>query len=134
MKRIFLALLMVLSLSACAQQLPPLQFSPQNVGVSSTKLAAEVRSITVSIAPEEERSGDVDTFMTEAGGMMGSGNAMTDVWRNALQESLDRMAIFTDRAPRTVSIAVKVLKMDVPAAGFSMTTETTARYEIINRD
>ncbi|MFC3229368.1 hypothetical protein ACFOGJ_19125 [Marinibaculum pumilum] len=134
MKRYWFAIAFVaIGLGGCAKQLPPLQFTPNNVGVSTTKLPAEVRSITVSIAPEGEQQGEVETMFTEAGGAMGSGTSLTDTWEGAIEESLARMAIFTDRAPQTVSIAVKVLKLDVPAMGISMTTDTVAKYEIIDR-
>ncbi|MEL5746883.1 UDP-N-acetylglucosamine acyltransferase [Escherichia coli] len=43
------------------------------------------------------------------------------------------MTIFRDSSPNTVSLNVKVLALDVPAFGVSMTTKAIARYEIINR-
>jgi len=43
------------------------------------------------------------------------------------------MAIFQDDASRKVNVSVKILKLEVPGAGFSMTTTTAARYEIMDR-
>ncbi|RQR81554.1 UDP-N-acetylglucosamine acyltransferase [Burkholderia sp. Bp8977] len=43
------------------------------------------------------------------------------------------MAIFKDDAPEKVNLSVKVLKLEPPGAGFSMTTNVEARYEIQNR-
>lgn len=44
------------------------------------------------------------------------------------------MAIFSDGSDRKVSLSVKVLELDVPAFGASMTTKTMARYELIDRE
>ena len=43
------------------------------------------------------------------------------------------MLLFTDNGSKTVSLSVKILKLDVPEIGLSMTSETVARYEIIDR-
>lgn len=43
------------------------------------------------------------------------------------------MAIFQDDAAKKVNISVKILRLDIPGAGASMTTETAARYEIMDR-
>lgn len=54
-------------------------------------------------------------------------------WKSSLEEALNRMVIFRDESPKKVNLSVKVLALDVPAAGFSFTTNTVARYEIIDR-
>ncbi|MEA0762089.1 hypothetical protein VDP62_12495, partial [Xanthomonas campestris pv. campestris] len=56
-----------------------------------------------------------------------------DMWENALTEALNRMAIFRDDAPRKLSLSVKILAIDIPSFGASMTTKTIARYELIDR-
>ncbi|HFE3278324.1 UDP-N-acetylglucosamine acyltransferase, partial [Escherichia coli] len=94
-----------------------------NVGVSQKKIDAEIKSLTVSLARPDEQKGDITAGM----------EAITPIWRESLQEALDRMTIFRDSSPNTVSLNVKVLALDVPAFGVSMTTKAIARYEIINR-
>ena len=58
---------------------------------------------------------------------------VTNFWKEALQESLDRMAIFKDESKNKVSIQVKILAFDIPSFGLEMTTTSIARYEIIDR-
>jgi hypothetical protein len=109
-------------LSACSHGVPPLNFSVPNVGPSATKIPAEVRSITVSMARPDETTGK-----------LAGDNTTLATWKNGIEEALDKMAIFQDDAPKKVSIAVKVLKLDLPGSGLEMTTQTSARYEIIDR-
>jgi hypothetical protein len=110
--------------TACAQQIPPLNYSPPNVGISKTKLDAEVKSITVSFAKPEEKTGDF---------AVGVGPHTTTLWRDSIQEALDKMVIFKDDAKKKISIAVKILKYDIPSAGASFTCNSAARYELLDR-
>jgi len=55
------------------------------------------------------------------------------MWERALTEAINRMAIFRDDSQRKVSLSVKVLAIDIPSFGASMTTKTIARYELIDR-
>ena len=109
--------------SACGAQVPPINFSVPNVGPSANKIDAELRSVTVTMARPDEKTGDI---------ALGAEGSITH-WKEALTEALNRMAIFRDDAPRKVSLNVKVLKLDVPSMGIRFTTETAARYEIIDR-
>ncbi|MCV4677475.1 UDP-N-acetylglucosamine acyltransferase, partial [Escherichia coli] len=86
--------------------------------VSQKKIDAEIKSLTVSLARPDEQKGDITAGM----------EAITPIWRESLQEALDRMTIFRDSSPNTVSLNVKVLALDVPAFGVSMTTKAIARY------
>lgn len=122
MKRLMIAAIILL-VAGCAQSIPPLNFSVPNVGPSKTKIQAELRSITVSMARPDEARGDVMAGM----------EVVVPIWKSALEEALNKMAIFRDDAPGKLSLAVKVLKIDVPAAGISFTTQTAARYELIDR-
>src|SRR6266851_4054019 len=110
-------------LAGCAQGIPPLNFSVPNVGPSATKIPAEAKSITVSMARPDEQTGQ----------LRAGNETIAPYWKTSLEEALNKMAIFQDDAPKKVSLSVKVLKMDVPGAGISMTTDTGARYEIIDR-
>lgn len=58
---------------------------------------------------------------------------LTGFWKEALQEALDRMAVFKDDSKNKVSIQVKILALNPPTVGLAMTTKSIARYEIIDR-
>jgi hypothetical protein len=122
LKKIFAAMAMLLILTGC-QSLPPVNFAVPNVGYSEKKVDAELKSITVSLASPEEKKGDIPAGAEVAPPM----------WEAALEEALNRMAIFQDDANTKVNLSVKVLALDMPAFGASMTTKSIARYEIINR-
>ena len=117
----FILFLLLLS-SACTKRLP-VNFSVPNIGVSSTKLDAELKSLTVSIASPDEATGEIDPGI----------GVHTGLWKTSLEEAFNRMAIFKDDSPRKVSLAVKILKFGVPRFGAGMTTHASARYEIIDR-
>lgn len=122
MKKLFLLAALV-GLSACAQTVPPLNFSVPNVGPTAHKVPAELRSINVSVARPDEQLG-----MLQAGH-----ETLAPIWKSALEDALNRMAVFQDDAPRKVSVSAKILKIDVPGMGASFTTNTAARYEVIDR-
>lgn len=123
-------------LSGCGS-LPPMNFSVPNVGLSHKKVDAELKSMTVTVARPDEKTGDLD-LMYAALDVNGQGGGMGDqmvpqMWQTALTEALNRMAIFQDDATKKVNLSVKILKLDVPGSGISFTTNTTARYEIMDR-
>lgn len=120
--RIFLGVLVV-SLSGCAP-LPPLNFSVPNVGISEKKIDAEMKSMTVTIARPDEKTGDLPAGMEQL---------VPSLWQTALIEALNKMTIFQDDASKKINLSVKILKLSPPSAGFAMTTETAARYEITDR-
>ena len=122
------------TLGGCANQLPPLNFAAPNVGVSQHKIDAELRSLIVAIARPDEQKGDVDIMLVESAGTEAStGGSITSKWKDALEDSLNKMAIFRDDVPTKVNLSVKVLKLDVPSMGTNFETNTIARYEIMNR-
>lgn len=110
-------------LSGC-ESIPPLNFSVPNVGISKQKIDAEMRSMTVTIARPDEKTGELPVGMEQM---------VPQLWQTALTEALNKMVIFQDDATTKVNLAVKILKLEVPGAGASMTTETAAKYEIIDR-
>ena len=119
----FVPLTLVLLFSFGCASLPPVNFSVPNIGVSSTKLDAELKSLTVSVARPDEATGEIDPGI----------GVHTGLWKTSLEEAFNRMAIFKDDSPRKVSLAVKILKLGVPRFGAGMTTHASARYEIIDR-
>lgn len=112
-----------LILSGCATPPPPVNFSVPEVGVSSKKIDAEVRAITVTLARPDEKKGDMPMGI----------ESITAMWKESLQESLDRMAIFKDESKNKVSIQVKILGFDIPGFGLEMKSKSIARYEVIDR-
>lgn len=113
----------VIFLSGCGS-VPPLNFSVPNVGVSQKKIDAELKSMTVTIARPDEKTGDLPVGMEQM---------VPQLWDSALTEALNKMTIFQDDASKKVNVSVKILKLDIPAGGLSMTTDTAARYEIMDR-
>ena len=114
----------VIILTGCGPALPPLNFSVPNVGLSQKKIDAEMRSMTVTIARPDEKTGSLPAGME---------TIVPQLWQTALTEALNKMAIFQDDASRKVNVSVKILKLEPPSAGASMTTDTAARYEIMDR-
>ena len=120
----FILFLLLLS-SACTKRLP-VNFSVPNIGVSSTKLDAELKSLTVSVARPDE-GGEIHKriFFHPLPLSFHAG-----LWKTALEEAFNRMAIFKDDSPKKVSLAVKILKFDTRELTIA---HTSARYEIIDR-
>jgi hypothetical protein len=102
---------------------PPLGFSVPNVGYSTKKLDAEVRSTTVTLARENEKKGDLP-FGSET---------LPQLWKDALEEALNKMAIFKDDSKRKLSLSVKILAINIPSFGGEFKTNSIARYELIDR-
>ena len=116
-------LLFVLLLGACTQGVPPLNFSVPNVQASARKVPAEVKSITVALARAQEQ----ETIFQPGQ------ETLTPIWKTALEEALNNSAIFQDDASTKVSVAVKILKIDVPALGVTFPVTTAALYQVVNR-
>jgi hypothetical protein len=111
-----------LLLAAC-NPLPPLNFSPQFTGVSHGKIDADLRGVTVSLANPGETTGHMPHDSAIA----------APIWRDALQDSINKSGLFDDDSRRRVNIAVKVLKIDIPEMGITFETIAEARYQMIDR-
>ncbi len=122
-QHLFVAAVATVLLSGCGA-IPPLNFSVPNVGVSQKKIDAEMKSMTVTIARPDEKTGDLPVGMEQM---------VPQLWQTALTEALNKMTIFQDDATKKVNVSVKILKLNSPGAGAAMTTETAARYEIMDR-
>jgi hypothetical protein len=117
-----LATAAIVILSGCAAPVVPLNFSVPNVGLAQRKIDAEMKSLTVTVARPDEKTGVINMNPT-----------VPTLWTTSLTEAFNKMTIFQDDAPKKVNVAVKILSFDPPGAGFSMTTTASARYEIIDR-
>lgn len=124
-KLIFFSMVSLLIVGCAA--VPPLNFSPPNIGVSTKKINAELKSMTVTVARPDEQTGRL-VYLA-----YGYENIVPPLWQTSLIEALNKMAIFQDDAPKKVNILVKILKFDFPPGGSAYEIDTTARYEIIDR-
>ena len=135
-QHLFIVVIATVVLSGCGT-LPPLNFSVPNVGVATHKVDAEMKSLTVTVARPDEKIGNLDLQFASIdvnGQGGGAGDQMVpQMWQTALTEALNRMVVFQDEAAKKVNLSVKILKLDVPRAGVAFTTNTTARYEIMDR-
>lgn len=122
-KKLFLATSLLIVLPGCVAT-PPMNFSVPDVAPVGNKIEAELKSTTVTWGRPDELVGNIPPART---------NDITQTWKTALIEAINRTAIFTDDAETNVSLSVKILELDAPAAGISMETPSTARYEIIDR-
>ena len=107
----------------CGAPFSPYYFSVPNLGISKKKIDADIRSTTVSFASPNEKTGDLS----------GGWDEIAPLWQSALIEALNKKAIFLDSASRKENIVVKILKIDLPTAGASITVDITARYELLDR-
>lgn len=135
-QHLFIATITAFLLTGCGT-LPPLNFSVPNVGVSARKIDAEMKSLTVTVARPDEKTGKLDlkyAAMDQNGQGGNVGDQMVpQMWQTALTEALNRMVVFQDDATKKVNVSVKILKLEVPNSGVSFTTNATARYEIMDR-
>jgi len=110
-------------LSGCGS-IPSLNFSVPNVGLAKRKIDAEMKSLTVSIARPDEKTGNLPVGMEQM---------VPQLWQTALIEATNKMAIFQDDAAMKVNLSVQIRKLDIDGAGIEFSTRTTARYEIMDR-
>lgn len=131
------AVIAALVLSGCGSA-PPLNFSVPNVGLVQRKIDAELKSVTVAVARQEEKTGDLD-FKFAAIGDVNPNEALAaqnipQQWQGALLESINSMAIFQDDSAKKFNLSVKILKLEITALFVpTKATTTEARYEITDR-
>lgn len=116
-------LIFMLLLGACTQGVPPLNFSVPNVQASPRKVLAEVKSITVVLARADEQ----ETVFQPGQ------ETLTPLWKTALEEALNNSAVFQDEATTKVSVAVKILRVEIPGVGLTFPVTTAALYQVVNR-
>lgn len=128
MKLLITSIITVASLSACAP-MPTMSFVPDDVHPASKKAKAELKTVTISIAKEDERQG---RLLVGFGGNTFESSFKSE-FKNALEEALAKSAIFDDLNERKVSLTAKVMEHDHPNFSVSFETTTTVRYEIYDR-
>ncbi|WP_082461599.1 UDP-N-acetylglucosamine acyltransferase [Pseudomonas sp. FH1] len=120
--RVVVLVMFALLTAGCASA-PPLNFSVQGLGVSNSKIDADLRSISVSFAGPNEARGEIPS----------SGEEVPGYWESALSEGVNRISVFDDDSPQKVNIFVKVTELDIAGGGFEMTTEARATYQVVSR-
>ena len=118
-----MAVLAAAALGGCTQNTRPLNFSLPDVSPAQVRQNAELKTVSMSTAVPGEAAGKIA--------------ALTDItvpaWKVALEDAIDRSAIFLDDSPRKLSLVVKITQFDAPTVGFDKNTTATARYEVIDR-
>jgi hypothetical protein len=111
----------VLILLAGCVSAPPVDFTVQDVGMVDNRLDAELLSLTVGFAPQsQQRKVEADA-------------SIPPLWKESLQDAVNRSLIFTDDASKKVNLSVRITEFDAPFAGIAMTTKVSAIYEIVDR-
>jgi hypothetical protein len=110
------------SLVGCAP-VPPYDFSLNDVQPSQRVIRYDLKSTVVTLASPAEKIGPLPP----------DSNIAVPIWQTALQDAVDRSAIFADPAPASIDLECKLLKIDIPLFGGDMTTDIAARYQIIDR-
>ena len=129
MRKTIIIILFVLSTGCAGVKHQPLNFYPDGIAFSKTKINANLRSLTLSSAGPNEATGHIE-FETRIAYLQGDPRQL---WKNSLQKAIDVMAIFSDESKRYVSLTVTIKKFEVPTSGFDRISHVEAKYQIINR-
>jgi hypothetical protein len=95
----------------------------ENVEQSKNRKDAEVKSLTVGFVPATQQG--VNDCLNPA---------VPGIFKEAIQDALNRSLIFKDDSAMKVNISAKIITCDLPAAGIAMTTSLATRYEITDRN
>ena len=106
---------------------PPFNFTPKEVPQAKNREDSELKSIIITVAQHNEKKGEIDFAMDYS-------KTVPELWKTGLEDAINRALIFKDSGPIKVNLRVKILEWDMPAMGASMTTKTTALYEIQDRE
>lgn len=122
-KKLFLkfAVLFTIIMATGCTSIPPVDFTVQDVGVVDNRKNTSLKSLTVGFAPQSQQS-KVEANAT-----------IPPLWKEALQDALNRSLVFKDDMPTKVNLSVRITEFDIPAGGVAMTTKVSAIYEIVDR-
>ncbi len=125
MKYLLIATLTAVTvLAGCAHApAPPVNYAVPNVGMSKTRLNAELKSINVSYASQAEATGSISATAVRT----------PELWKSALDGALNDMLIFRDDANRKVNLVVKITEFNPADSGVDMLSTATARYDLVDR-
>lgn len=117
-------LVLSLLLGACATpKYEPINLTPDNITQSARQIDAEVKAINVSPAASDQQTGEVKVAPD-----------FLRIWKDSLQVSLDRAAIFKDDSKRKVSVEGLVKKFDFNPTGLSNELFVEVTYRVIDRN
>lgn len=119
--RIIAVVISLAALGGCVT-IPPADFTVQDVGLVSQRKDADLKSITVGYATQRQQK------------KVEVNHVVPPLWKEALQDAINRSLIFSDNGSRKVNLSVRINEFDVPQWGVSMTTRTSAIYEIVDRE
>lgn len=134
-QHLFVAAITTVFLSGCGT-IQPMNFSVPNVGLAQRKIDAEMKSMTVTVARFDEKTGELDFKYANFGNpnKAFAEQMVPQQWHTALLESINAMAIFQDDATTKVNVSAKIRKLEINPLGFpDKVTTTEARYEITDR-
>lgn len=122
MKYKWLLILLASVLSACTQ-LPDYQATPQAIKQSAKKVDARLGSVSVELAPEDERQGYLSLSV----------QTVAPIWRDGVVDALKRSAVFSSAATRQLNLEVRIIKLDtVQNSDLSTTATATATYRLLD--
>jgi hypothetical protein len=119
--KIISTFVMTLALLGGCTSMPPVDFTVQDVGIVEERKDVELKSLTVGFAPQNQQD-KVEANAT-----------IPPVWKEALQDAINRSLLFKDDVPTKVNISVRITEFDIPAGGIDMKTTVSAIYEIVDR-
>ena len=125
-QRVVFPALLALSLSSCTNS-PSLNFVPEQVTPSAHKINAELKSVIVSVAKDEDRKGDVKV------GYYHNDQSFKLALKDALDESLVKSALFDDLSSNKVTLTAEVLKFQAPVMSLHYKTKVIIRYQLVDR-
>lgn len=128
-RAILAATIFTIFATGCATQAPSLNFAPKDVLPAKNKVQAELKSITVSVAKEDERLGETQV------GFFGNQYEQTfrSNFKDSLEEAIVKSAVFNDLAQQKVSLTAKVMKFQTPSTSINFDTHMIVRYELFDR-
>lgn len=115
----------VLALGGCASA-PPLNFTAKEPITPASRINAELKSISVTVAQASEAQGKMRFNL-------GYSETIPALWKTSLEDSINRSLIFSDSSTNKVNVRATILEFYPPLMGASMTTFTTAKYEVQDR-
>lgn len=130
MKKLLLVGLVSAMLVGCSAP-AALNFTPTELVsvVQSQKINSELKTISVSIATKEEQRGELQV------GFMGNDyeQSFKTTFKDSLQDSFARVAIFNDDASNKLSLSAKVLRFETPGMAVNFNTILLVRYDFVDR-
>ncbi|MDB4230439.1 hypothetical protein N9829_01340 [Gammaproteobacteria bacterium] len=118
-KKIYYILISAILISSC-NSMPPLDMTLSSIP-DVTRQSVELKSITVGYIAKT-RGVKLDT-----------NHLVPPAWETALRDAINRSLVFQDDVDRNITISVRINHFDIPAAGFAMTSDCGAIYEIMDR-